>query len=181
MKAEIEPHGIIKQAYAYWERVRGDRSVPCRADVDPTEIPSILPHLILIDVTRNPLDFRFRLVGTYVDRHVNDSYTGKRHRDVPTKGPGSTIWRNLSRVVETGAPHVGYLGYNGPVDGIQGVEEAILPLGGDGHIDMLMNVLVFVRETQDHFADPRYYRHDLPVDPGAEEERLFRLAFEETA
>lgn len=152
--------------------------MPNRADIDPTEIPRLLPHMILTDVDVEPLDFRFRLIGTYIDRHVNGRYTGERLRDIPKKGPGSLIWRTLEHVVGTGAPHIGYLDYHGPTEGIHGVEEAVLPLGRDGRVEMLMNVLVFLREPGDLLADPRLYREEARVDTSLEEAGLFRIAFD---
>jgi hypothetical protein len=40
--------------------------MPSRADLDPTEIPHLLPNLILNDVERDPLRFRIRLEGTAI-------------------------------------------------------------------------------------------------------------------
>lgn len=53
--------------FRYWRaRFHGERP-PSRADIDPIEIariqPDLLPHLWLMDVQRNPLRFRCRLVG----------------------------------------------------------------------------------------------------------------------
>ena len=33
---------IIAPALAYWDRVRGDRAMPARADINPAEIPQLL-------------------------------------------------------------------------------------------------------------------------------------------
>lgn len=178
MTKAVEPHEIIRDACGYWNRARGDRAMPSRVDIDPTEIPRLLPHMILTDVDHDPIDFRFRLIGTYVDRHVNGRYTGERLRHIPKKGPGSLIWRTLNHVIETGAPHIGYLDYHGPTEGIHGVEEAILPLGRDGRVEMLMNILVFVREPGDLLADRRFYHEEPRVEASLEDTGLFRLVFD---
>src|SRR4051794_10782916 len=52
--------------YRYWQSLRRGRRLPARADVDPIEIPALLPNLILIDVEPSPLRFRYRLVGTRI-------------------------------------------------------------------------------------------------------------------
>lgn len=53
--------------YRYWCRKRRGDVLPCRADIDPTEIPGKLwPSLMLLDVIRegDGVRFRYRLVGT---------------------------------------------------------------------------------------------------------------------
>lgn len=46
--------------YEYWHSKRpSDAALPGRQHVDPLEIPSLLPHLFLIDVVREPLRFRY--------------------------------------------------------------------------------------------------------------------------
>lgn len=67
---------ILGKALAYWRRKRGDRMMPARRDVDPTEIPSLLPHLQLIEVCDGPR-FRYRLVGTSIVEAFGQDYTGK--------------------------------------------------------------------------------------------------------
>jgi hypothetical protein len=54
----------IRRAYEYWDSKRGDRTMPSRADIDPSEIRDLLPGVILIDVEHNPLRLTYRLVGT---------------------------------------------------------------------------------------------------------------------
>lgn len=54
----------IRQVYEYWDSKRGDRAMPSRADIDPSEIRDLLPGIILIDVECNPLRLTYRLVGT---------------------------------------------------------------------------------------------------------------------
>lgn len=49
---------------AYWERKRGTRIMPAPSDIDPVEIPRLLPYIAIGDVTRDPLDMRYRLMGT---------------------------------------------------------------------------------------------------------------------
>lgn len=53
--------------YRYWCSKKRGHLLPCRADIDPTEIPGKLwPSLMLLDVVRDgdALRFRYRLVGT---------------------------------------------------------------------------------------------------------------------
>lgn len=54
----------VRRAYEYWNTKRGDRSMPSRADIDPSEIRDLLPGIILVDVAHDPTRLTYRLVGT---------------------------------------------------------------------------------------------------------------------
>src|SRR5277367_3870617 len=69
---------ILGPALAYWVRKRGARSMPCKRDIDPTEIPpKILPNLQIIDVIEDGARFRYRLIGTRVVEAYGSDYTEK--------------------------------------------------------------------------------------------------------
>jgi hypothetical protein len=54
----------IREFYEYWESARRGRPMPARADIDPVEIPRLLPSVVLVDVGYDPVRLRYRLVGT---------------------------------------------------------------------------------------------------------------------
>ena len=78
----------LKDGYAYWRRKSAGRKMPRRADIDPTEIPHLLPHIRLIDVV-GPGRFRYRLLGTEVRLHHIADPTGRFLDEVlsPPAGP----------------------------------------------------------------------------------------------
>ena len=51
------------EAYAYWRLKAGTRAMPGRADLDPIEIPRLLPDVMLVDVLDRGR-YRYRLIGT---------------------------------------------------------------------------------------------------------------------
>lgn len=53
----------LAEALAYWRRKCAGRAMPGRADIDPIEIPKLLPHVMLVDVL-GPGRYRYRLIGT---------------------------------------------------------------------------------------------------------------------
>ena len=63
--------------YIYWSGKRGQRAMPCRADIDPGDVRALLPHILLIDVLEGGADFRYRLVGTEIERHIGRPITGR--------------------------------------------------------------------------------------------------------
>jgi len=68
---------ILEAALAYWRRLRHGGSLPRRRDIDPSEIPRLLPHLQLIEVVEGGARFRYRLVGTALVTAFGKEYTGK--------------------------------------------------------------------------------------------------------
>jgi hypothetical protein len=68
--------GELARLYAYWYAARGRRLMPAREDIDPAALRDILPHIVMVDVEREPLRFRYRLVGTYVTGISGRDITG---------------------------------------------------------------------------------------------------------
>jgi hypothetical protein len=75
MPIEFCADSILGGALAYWRKRRGDRPMPARRDFDPAEVPSLLPHLQLIDIVAGR--FRYRLVGTELVQMFGRDYTGE--------------------------------------------------------------------------------------------------------
>lgn len=67
----------LRQLHGYWESKRAGRAMPQRADLEPTEIPKLLPHIALIDVETAPPRFYFRLIGTHITTVLGRDNTGK--------------------------------------------------------------------------------------------------------
>ena len=134
---------IVKDGYAYWRSKLKDGALPARADIDPAEIPRLLPNIILLDVQREPdWDFRYRLIGTRVVEHLFRDYTGMWFSEIDHQRPPSTLWSNCRQVAESAAPMLANTEYIGPHQGFRRAEDVLLPLADDGRtVDTL---LVFV-------------------------------------
>lgn len=61
--------------YRYW-RTRCAGALPCRGDVDPAEIKSLLPYVMIVDIHRAPFRVYYRLVGTAVAHFSGMDFTG---------------------------------------------------------------------------------------------------------
>ncbi|MBT5498221.1 MAG: PAS domain-containing protein, partial [Alphaproteobacteria bacterium] len=57
---------LLLQAHDLWDRKRANRLMPARADLDPVEMPKLLPHMALIEVRPYGQRLRVRLVGTNI-------------------------------------------------------------------------------------------------------------------
>ncbi|MEX2617826.1 MAG: PAS domain-containing protein [Alphaproteobacteria bacterium] len=103
---ESIPHPKLLQLYDYWDAIRDDRVMPGRRDMDPLDIPRLLPNIALFDVEHTPLRFRIRLYGTALTSNTGSDVTG-RYLDEPGVSPIS-LQTNLSnkKVTLTKTPHI---------------------------------------------------------------------------
>lgn len=61
-----------------WQDKRGDRTWPRWRDFDWLEMPmDVVPRLMVVDVVRDPLDFRYRYFGTWHARCHKRDMTGQ--------------------------------------------------------------------------------------------------------
>ncbi len=67
----------LQQFAAYWLSKRGDRPMPDRSDIDPTEITWALSRLVIADYERDSDRYRYRLAGNDIEA-VFRKYLGNR-------------------------------------------------------------------------------------------------------
>lgn len=133
-------HALLRALYAYWDDRRGGRIMPARSDLDPVDIPDLLRHLILLDVTHDPLRFRVRLYGTEVAELRGRDLTGRYlYEGEPTAIGDQTRPWNVE-TVETRSPHYVTGPFTDISDGRTGTFYRLgLPLSEEGErVDMLM-------------------------------------------
>ncbi|MFO0989620.1 MAG: PAS domain-containing protein [Alphaproteobacteria bacterium] len=133
----IEPG--LRALHAYWSVKRGARPMPARADIDPVEVPRLLPHLMLVAVSDDPPRFRFRLVGTEIVARYGDELTGRALDEIDLGGEIGSIQSQYEETVRAAAPT--YCRH--AIETRQGkylrYERLLLPLSSDGiRVDMLL-------------------------------------------
>ncbi len=81
-------HPGSRALFRHWETIRGERSVPCRSDLDLRKITDIVPWLCILE--RNPVRqaYRWRLAGTGI---------GLLWGHEPTGGEFLEEWREHER------------------------------------------------------------------------------------
>jgi hypothetical protein len=67
---------MLRELYDYWSRKRGARLMPRRRDIDPAEIPKLLPHIMITEMLEGGTRYRYRLSGTAVTRAFGRELTG---------------------------------------------------------------------------------------------------------
>src|SRR5690242_13890880 len=114
--------------------------------IDPTDIPALLPHVVIHGVRREPLDFVYRIVGTAVRKHMAEDRTGQWMSAIPEQKPPSRIWDNLAAIAATGRPLLNQTPYAGPHQEFLRMESVQLPLAADGvAVDMILVFVDFLR------------------------------------
>jgi hypothetical protein len=133
----------LRHLLDYWERKRGSRRFPARADIDPLDFPYAMGWITLLEVERNPVRFRFRLHGTQLLAKNKYDLTGKYLEDHPLPEFAAHCRRVWTEVVEREEPTHGF--YDQVVDGRARKFEVLrLPLAADGEtIDMLLVCTVY--------------------------------------
>lgn len=122
----------VKALYDYWCAKRGDRPMPTRADIDPTEIKGLLPYILLTDLHYDPLRVFFRLVGTAVGEAAGRNLTGQWLHEAQVDG-GIELWlKNYERLVRDGVPVFGRTRATVQPGDDRFFEWILLPLSSDG-------------------------------------------------
>ncbi len=76
-------HPKLQRLHGYWLSIHPTSGgLPGRQHIDPTAITDLLPHVYLLDVERDPLRFKYRLVGTDYARMMARDLTGRYLEDV---------------------------------------------------------------------------------------------------
>jgi hypothetical protein len=136
-KAEIAAFScrtpVVERVLAYWDSLRAGRQLPPRCDVDPIQLKLQLPHIMLVELTREPFRARYRLVGTEVVRFAHFDFTNRYADDLDFKDDDGTDWHECYRLVsEARAPGFGVAYWRVAGDAWRWIEFIICPLSNDG-------------------------------------------------
>jgi hypothetical protein len=138
-----------EELFAYWASLRDGALLPGRRQLDPGGIKRLLPTVSLIDVVREPLDFRMRLAGTALYGVYGREITGKRLSDIYNTA-AADYWRvELGKVVAERRPAVGVhsLAWRGASH--LSILWLRLPLASDGQdVDMILGFDAVVGMSQ---------------------------------
>ncbi len=89
---------------SYWRSKFSEGQLPRKASIDPTEIPQLLPNLLLIDIARNPYRFTYRLSGSKAEAIHGHTLTGLCVSNLRNKPFKSELTADLIRLAEDGKP-----------------------------------------------------------------------------
>jgi hypothetical protein len=90
--------------YDYWDAKRQGRPWPLRSDIDPVDMHFALGNLDLVEITRDPIGFRYRVSGSNIDRDEGFNMQGKTLDDYPLPQYRETVRATYLRVLEAAIP-----------------------------------------------------------------------------
>ena len=123
---------IGTELYAYWERKRGTRRMPSRADIDPADLKRILPNIILARIDHDGR-VRFTLVGTRCVAHAGMDYTNHYLDELDFSCDFDTDWHEIYRVAQRERrPVLGIVKSFLKDNRVCELAEVLLPLSDDG-------------------------------------------------
>jgi hypothetical protein len=135
----------LEQLLAYWRGKRKGDLVPGRSDIDPIEIPRLMPDVALVDILHDPLDYRYRLVGTRLVEMMGGERTGLRMREIFTPEAITATVALMEMLIARREP----LAFEGRMFWLERnyreFQALVLPLASDGsRVDMAMMGINFV-------------------------------------
>jgi hypothetical protein len=95
---------LLQRLYEYWNRTRGVRCMPSRAQVDPCDIRFVLGHVMLVDVVHGLATFRVRLQGTELGWWLGSDLTGKTLEELRSPDLRSLLGESFAQCVATRVP-----------------------------------------------------------------------------
>jgi hypothetical protein len=132
---EPAPISFHLDLYRYWVSKRDNRVMPARGDIDPAEIPLLLPYIAIIHKVEG--EFRYRLAGSAIARQFGHELTGgivgshvsNREENIAAlRAIGNRVFANAYPVFMTGW-HVTNRG------ALHDVSFLLLPLSDEGRLD----------------------------------------------
>jgi hypothetical protein len=117
MTSEV-PISYHLDLYRHWLGKTNGRVMPARGDIDPVEIPKVLPHMALVHKPDG--QYRFRLVGTNISEMIGRDLTGAPV-DSHAGNAGAPLEGFAERVFTTARPAFVTGFFNTDLDAIQSV------------------------------------------------------------
>lgn len=91
--------------FDYWVSRHREGRLPARSALDPVDMKALLGSMLLIDVLREPLRFRYRLVGTNLVERTKVDLTGKMVAEHPDPSFRDVILGVYAQVTSTARPY----------------------------------------------------------------------------
>lgn len=123
----------LRQLYFHWQQLRGARAMPKRSELRPEDVHYAIGSLSLVEVLRNPLNFRFKLISKRAEGLGRHSDQGKLLDEIEPQFFRDFLRDYYVRVVETLDPVIDRVQFAPdarPSGSLLGYERVILPMAG---------------------------------------------------
>jgi hypothetical protein len=138
---------LLREFYSHWNVKRGTRPFPNREDVKPTDLPELLPYMIVSDVERDlGLRFRIRAAGAHFEATIGQNLAGTYVGECGTMPieVSESLLGQYRQCAECGRPVLQRQTF--PFQGVNhAYERLLLPLARDraDRVDLIISAIAF--------------------------------------
>lgn len=163
IELDLSTDAVLQQTLEYWQRMRGQRQMPTRKDLDPADIPRLLRKLMLADVTSDVTSdvtpgetgimtraaarsegpqIRVRLVGTEVVGRFGYELTGYCLSEIDYGNQSDEIASLYREAVASAQPQFARIEFWQGSNRRMRMQHLLLPLSDDGKtVNMILAVV----------------------------------------
>lgn len=138
----LRDDGLGRLARYWYELADAAGGTPARAAFDPARVVRLLPRLIVVEHLGD-WDFRYRLLGSEVDRFTKRRYTGLRTSEIEGHGPGNRIHALYVATIAFERPIGVTLPYVGSRAICKSVRQIAVPFRAGGATDQIISLIEF--------------------------------------
>ncbi len=116
----------LRRFHLIWLELKGARELPLRVEVSPERLGFLLGHVTIVDVLREPINFRYRLIGTKIEeagRHGDQGKTVDQIEPVAYRKMATAAYREVVKGQEPLCQRINYQHHQNEVT----LERVILP------------------------------------------------------
>ena len=150
----------LRRLLTFWQRLRGERSLPSRDEFTAEQIGFLLGQVTLVQVTNDPPTYRFRLVGTRIEEAGR---RGDQNKTLDQIGPESyrdALKAAYDLAAKSAEPAISRIEIRGPQRRFQH-EQVVLPFTvKGGSVEMLLHAIDWAPDVTPNFETKS------PVRPG---------------
>ncbi len=144
----------LKVLYDYWRSFPG-RKPPARREIDPIDVPKVLPIVFLMDIEHPGPRFRFRLIGTEFESHFGRNFTGEYLEDVNNHAYRDAVLADYQRCFESVTPVFSERSFTNDMGRQWHHKRLLLPLCNDaGETEMLLGAMDVIYSFPKTLAQP---------------------------
>ncbi len=131
----------LNRLFQLWRELRGGRKLPFRGEFAPEQLGFILGQVTIIDVVHEPLNFRFRLIGTRIEEAGRRGDQGKTLDQIEPASYRDLVGEAYREAVESAQPTCHQISYVYRQE-LVSFERIILPFTRTGSaVDLLLEAL----------------------------------------
>ncbi len=140
----------LQDGFDHWASLERDNPLPKRSSFDPSELPPhLLPHIVMLEVSTEPLDFRYRVIGDQVLRYLSNNHTGEWVSNIAHQAAPRPLFKTLADIVSRREPALSKMLFFDPGQDYLANTEIIFPLClPDGQISRLLVFIDLVTESE---------------------------------